>query len=82
MKYDRTHAGLRLKPSADGIINFPRLTSETRATLLGITEDGRRINIHIDGLKVPGTWARRYWIPLRGNKAWTSAQANRAEGVQ
>jgi hypothetical protein len=70
--YRRDGAGLRLKPSADGLIECDRLTSDTRATLLGISTEGLglRIRIQRDGIKSPELWARRFWIPLRGARQW------------
>ena len=71
MGYDKTHRGLRLKPSSDGCINFTKLTRRTtRATLLGCSPDGRFILLQRDGIKIRERWARSFWIPLRGNRQW------------
>lgn len=69
MKYDRSRAGLRLKPSAYGLIEF-HLTNDMRATLIGIDATGSRIRLQRDDKPTPETWARRFWIPLRGNRQW------------
>ena len=71
MKYGRAYAGLRLKPSAVGLLAFTMLTRDTRATLVGIeVKDRRRIRIRRDGRATVETWYAGFWIPLRGNRQW------------
>lgn len=71
MKYDYSLSGLRLKPSADGLISNTALTRDTRATLKGIdVYEACRLRLQRDGYPGIETWARRFWIPLRGNKQW------------
>lgn len=62
---DRSRAGLALKPSADGVIETA-LRSDVRAVL--VWECGALIRIERNGRRE--TWARRFWIPLRGNRQW------------
>lgn len=70
MKYDRRLAGLRLKPSGEGQIHMS-LDRDDRATLVGIdVYEGRLVRIRRDGRKRTETWARVFWIPLRGNYQW------------
>lgn len=77
MKFNRRFAGLRLKPSGDGLLWFPRLTRETRATLVGIqASDDSKIRLLQDGHLRPENWERRYWIPIGGNQKW---QAQRTQ---
>jgi hypothetical protein len=72
MKYDSTLRGLRVKPSAEGLIAFTTLTREIRATLLGVdVYDARLIRIQRYDKPRPETWARAFWIPLRGHRQWT-----------
>ena len=71
MKYDHSLEGLRLKPSADGLISFLNLTRDSRATLVGIeVYEGTRIRIRRDDQRGTERWARLFWIPLRGNRQW------------